>query len=77
MNNTGKVLIVDINDYRFIHREEAKKDIEVYKKSTVKPGEYIFVQTIRLYTFESKYMISEENLKICCEEWYQRFIEEN
>ena len=68
------VLQVEIEDYRFINLLDEIKDIEVYKKSTVKEGEYIFVQTIRLMKFEAKYMINSVNLEICAREWYDTYI---
>ena len=71
-----RTLRVEINDYKFVHRdgESIKKDIEVYKKSTVDEKDYIFVQTIRLFASEVKYMINEQNLEIFCSDWYNKFI---
>lgn len=69
-----EVLITDIEDHRFIKRESKEKDIEVYKLSTVSEDEYIFVQTIRLYQHEVKYMINNTNLNVFAKDWYNKYI---
>lgn len=77
INREDVVLQVEIENYRFINLLDEVRDVEVYKKSTVTEGDYIFVQTIRLMKYEAKYMINNENLELCSREWYDTYIKVN
>lgn len=77
MNKEAKnsIMSIDIENYRFEYDQQKEKDIALYQKSTVNIGEYIFVETIRLFQSDIKYMINKENLSVFAHDWYVRYIE--
>ncbi|MGL4731278.1 MAG: hypothetical protein ACRCW0_06810 [Clostridium sp.] len=76
MNNEAKnsIMSIDIENHRFEYDQQKEKDITLYQKSTVNIGEYIFVETIRLFQSDIKYMINEENLRIFAMSWYRKYL---
>lgn len=76
MNNEAKdsIMSIDIENYRFEYDQQKEKDIALYQKSTVNIGEYIFVETIRLFQSDIKYMINEENLRMFALSWYRKYL---
>lgn len=73
-NTKTKTLSIDIENYKFEYNFQNEKDIVLYKKSTVNIEKYIFVETIRLFQADIKYMINNENLNIFAKSWYEKYI---
>lgn len=68
------IMSIDIENYRFEYDQQKEKDIALYQKSIVNIGEYIFVETIRLFQSDIKYMINKENLRIFAMSWYRKYL---
>lgn len=76
MNKEAKnsIMSIDIENHRFEYDKRKEKDITLYQKSTVNIDEYIFVETIRLFQSDIKYMINQENLRIFAMSWYRKYL---
>lgn len=74
MNIENSNMSVDIDEYRFEYNQKEEKDVILHKKSTVNIGEYIFVETIRLFQSDIKYMVNKDNLRIFALSWYRKYL---